>query len=121
MKTSAVSAKPTWCNFLLGEYSAVNDATCTVCPADKECPFDSMAPTACPTKTFTSRAGEYRCYPNISYGKNQVFPATPIIPGMDVEVQIGKIGFRGMDNTKGNSWDCPPGYMCLTPFTQNWT
>ena len=39
---------------------------------------------------------------------------------MDVEVGIGKIGYRGMDKTKGTTYDCPPGYQCTTPWTQNW-
>ena len=36
---------------------------------------------------------------------------------MDVEVGIGKIGYRGMSTTDATAFDAPPGYMAMMPFS----
>lgn len=121
MGTTGINQRPFWCNFLLGEVSEIGNNVCAACGEDKECVNDNIMPQDCPANAFTSRPEEYQCFPVIAYGKDLTFPAFGAEDyGHDAEIDPGNIGYRGMDKTKKNDYDCPPGYYCPQPWTQNW-
>jgi hypothetical protein len=74
----ANNVRPSWC--ANGFYASLYSGTCTQCPANMQCPGDSLTPVACPfaqdlttTLAYKSLAGELACFPTLVSYKSRFY------------------------------------------------